>query len=65
VKAFVALRPGASASEAELIAHCARSLARFKVPASVEFRPELPKSIVGKVIRRALKESMPPVESRA
>jgi long-chain acyl-CoA synthetase len=65
VKAFVALRPGASASEAELIAHCARSLARFKVPASVEFRPELPKSIVGKVIRRALKESVPPVESRA
>ena len=57
VKAFVALRPGAAASEAELIAHCARSLARFKVPAKVEFRPELPKTLIGKVLRRALVES--------
>ena len=57
VKAFVALRPGAAASEAELIAHCARSLARFKVPAIVEFRRELPKTLIGKVLRRALAES--------
>lgn len=58
VKAFVALRPGAAASEAELIAHCARSLARFKVPATVEFLPELPKTLVGKVLRRALAGSV-------
>jgi long-chain acyl-CoA synthetase len=57
VKAFVALRPGAAASQAELIAHCARSLARFKVPAIVEFRSELPKTLIGKVLRRALVDS--------
>jgi long-chain acyl-CoA synthetase len=57
VKAFVALRPGAAASEAELVAHCARSLARFKVPAIVEFRSELPKTLIGKVLRRALAAS--------
>jgi long-chain acyl-CoA synthetase len=54
VKAFVVLRPGASATAEELRAHCASSLARFKIPAEVEFRAELPKSAVGKVLRRAL-----------
>jgi long-chain acyl-CoA synthetase len=54
VKAFVVLRPGASATAEELIAHCAKSLARFKVPVAVEFRDELPKTIVGKVLRRTL-----------
>jgi long-chain acyl-CoA synthetase len=63
VKAFVALRPGAAASEAELIAHCARSLARFKVPAIVEFRQELPKTLIGKVLRRALAEPAASAES--
>ncbi len=60
VKAFVALRPGASATADELIAHCARSLARYKVPAAVEFRPELPKTLVGKVLRRALAQRSEP-----
>ncbi|HYK98582.1 MAG TPA: long-chain fatty acid--CoA ligase [Candidatus Acidoferrales bacterium] len=54
VKAFIVLRPGASASADELRAHCASSLARFKIPAEIEFRAELPKSAVGKVLRRAL-----------
>ena len=54
VKACVVLRPGTSATAEELIAHCARSLARFKVPVAIEFRDELPKTIVGKVLRRAL-----------
>jgi long-chain acyl-CoA synthetase len=54
VKAFVVLRPGAAATAQELIAHCATSLARFKVPVAIEFRDELPKSMVGKVLRRAL-----------
>ena len=54
VKAFVVLRPGASATGEELRAHCASSLARFKIPAVIEFRTDLPKSTVGKVLRSAL-----------
>ena len=54
VKAFVVLRPGASARTEELRTHCASSLARFKIPAEIEFRSDLPKSMVGKVLRRAL-----------
>jgi long-chain acyl-CoA synthetase len=54
VKAFVVLRPGASATPDELRTHCGASLARFKIPAEIEFRAELPKSMVGKVLRRAL-----------
>jgi len=54
VKAFVVLRPGASARAEELRTHCAASLARFKIPAEIEFRSDLPKSMVGKVLRRAL-----------
>jgi long-chain acyl-CoA synthetase len=54
VKAFVVLRPGLSATADELRAHCASSLARFKIPAEIEFRSDLPKSMVGKVLRRAL-----------
>jgi len=54
VKAFVVLRPGASATTEELRTHCAASLARFKIPAEIEFRSDLPKSMVGKVLRRAL-----------
>ena len=54
VKAFIVLRPGASARTEELRTHCASSLARFKIPAEIEFRSDLPKSMVGKVLRRAL-----------
>src|SRR5439155_588729 len=54
VKAFVVLRPGASVRTEELRTHCASSLARFKIPADIEFRSDLPKSMVGKVLRRAL-----------
>ena len=54
VKAFVVLRAGAAATADELRRHCAASLARFKVPAEIEFRSDLPKSAVGKVLRRAL-----------
>ena len=53
VKAFVVLRPGVSATADELRTHCALSLARFKIPAEIEFRSDLPKSMVGKVLRRA------------
>ncbi|MEK7860826.1 MAG: long-chain fatty acid--CoA ligase, partial [Chloroflexota bacterium] len=56
VKAFVVLRPGATATADEIIAHCRRSLAPFKVPVAVECRAELPKSLIGKVLRRQLAE---------
>lgn len=59
VKAFVALRPGMSATPEELIAHCARSLARYKVPVTIEIWPELPKTLIGKVLRRKLAEGRP------
>ncbi len=54
VKAWVVLRPGASASEEEIRAHCREHLAPYKVPAQVAFRDELPKSAIGKVLRRLL-----------
>lgn len=54
VKAFVVLKEGASATEEEIIAFCREHLARYKVPSAVEFRSTLPKSTVGKVLRREL-----------
>jgi long-chain acyl-CoA synthetase len=54
VKAFVVLEEGATAEADELITYCSERLARFKVPRSVEFRDELPKTFVGKVLRREL-----------
>jgi long-chain acyl-CoA synthetase len=56
VKAWVVLREGLSVSEAELRAFSRESLAPYKVPATIEFRTELPKTMVGKVLRRKLKE---------
>ena len=53
-KAYVALKPGASATPDELIAFCRERLAPFKVPRSVELRPSLPRSAVGKILRREL-----------
>lgn len=54
VKAFVVLEEGAAVTEEELIAFCADKLARFKLPRTIEFRDELPKTFVGKVLRREL-----------
>jgi long-chain acyl-CoA synthetase len=48
--------PGAHASVDDLIAHCARSLARFKCPTTVEFVDELPHSATGKVSKGPLRE---------
>jgi long-chain acyl-CoA synthetase len=58
VWAWVVLRSGQSAAEADLRTYCRGKLAPFKVPARIEFRSELPKTMVGKVLRRALKESV-------
>ncbi|MCG3127778.1 MAG: Long-chain-fatty-acid--CoA ligase [Phycisphaerae bacterium] len=52
--AFVALRDGASPSEAELMTHCRQYLESYKLPARIHFRTSLPKSPVGKILRRAL-----------
>ena len=56
VKAWIVLRAGQAASEQDLRAYCREKLAPYKVPAQIEFRRELPKTMVGKVLRRALKE---------
>ncbi len=54
IKAFVVLREGMAAGEEELRAFCRQHLAPYKVPTLVEFRKSLPKSAVGKVLRREL-----------
>ena len=56
VKAFVVFRSGLSATEAELKTFCRDRLAPYKVPSEFEVVAELPKSQVGKVLRRALKQ---------
>jgi long-chain acyl-CoA synthetase len=54
IKAFVVLKEGEEATAAEILEHCRCHLAQFKVPKQVEFRKELPKTLVGKVLRRVL-----------
>ena len=56
IKAFVVLKDGERATPAELLGHCRERLAKFKVPKQIEFRQELPKTLVGKVLRRVLLE---------
>src|SRR2546426_1150938 len=56
VKAFVVLKPGRTATEADLIAFCKERLAPVKVPKAVEVATALPMSLVGKVLRRQLRE---------
>jgi long-chain acyl-CoA synthetase len=53
-KIYCVLKVGEAATEDEIIAYCRDNLAPYKVPKFVEFRSELPKSAVGKVLRRAL-----------
>jgi len=55
-KAAVVLRPGLSVTEEELVAFCNQRLARYKVPTLWEFRQSLPKSTIGKTLRRVLLE---------
>jgi long-chain acyl-CoA synthetase len=54
-RAYVVLRPGAAATEAEIIEHCRAHLGAYKRPRSVRFVPDLPKTSTGKVMRRELK----------
>ncbi|MBI4963185.1 MAG: long-chain fatty acid--CoA ligase [Desulfomonile tiedjei] len=55
MKAYVVLKPGETASGDEIIAFCKEKLATYKVPKLVEFRDALPKSAVGKVLRKILR----------
>jgi long-chain acyl-CoA synthetase len=55
VRAFVISEKGVELDPASLLAHCAQNLARYKVPASIEIRSELPKTAVGKIDKVALK----------
>jgi long-chain acyl-CoA synthetase len=61
-KAWVVLNPGATLTEAELKSWCRERLAQYKIPAKFEFVNELPKTQVGKVLRRALREKEPVAE---
>jgi long-chain acyl-CoA synthetase len=62
VKAWVVLKPGEVLTEDDIKSWCRERLAKYKVPTQVEFRSELPKTTVGKILRRELvrehKESM-------
>ncbi len=58
VKACVVLREGQTATAEEIIAFCRERLVAYKVPAEVEFRSSLPKSMIGKVLRRELRDQV-------
>ena len=59
VKAFVVLKPGVAPTEAvrqDLMAYCRKRIAKYAMPYEIEFREELPKTLVGKVAYRVLEE---------
>ncbi|MBI4362718.1 MAG: long-chain fatty acid--CoA ligase [Euryarchaeota archaeon] len=59
-KAFIVLKPGETATPEEFIAYCKTKLAVYKVPKLIEFRKELPKTAIGKVLRKDLREEKAP-----
>ena len=69
VKAYIVLKEGMSVTEKELNDFCRKNLAAFKVPRFYEFRDELPKTAVGKILRRTLvdeeKQKLASVENQA
>lgn len=56
VRAYVVLKDGQHATAEEIIAYCKKELAVYKVPKQVTFRAELPKSLIGKILRRVLRD---------
>lgn len=56
VKAWIVLKPGETATPEEIREWCQDKLAKYKIPTHIEFRTELPKTMVGKVLRRVLVE---------
>jgi long-chain acyl-CoA synthetase len=59
VKVFIVKRDAADLFAEDIIAHCRRELTNYKVPKFIEFRGDLPKNPIGKVLRRDLRPSMP------
>ena len=55
-KALIVLKPGQRATAEEIVVHCRRHLAGFKLPSSVEFRESLPKTGTGKIMKHELRE---------
>ena len=56
VIAYVILKEGCSATQEEIIKYCRDNLAKYKIPKKIIFKDELPKTLVGKVLRRVLRE---------
>jgi long-chain acyl-CoA synthetase len=56
IQAFVVARPGCALERAELLAHCARNLAKYKVPAAIAIVPSIPKTTVGKIDKQELRK---------
>jgi long-chain acyl-CoA synthetase len=64
VKLFV-VKKDPDLTREELLAFCAKHLTHYKIPRQVEFRTELPKTNVGKILRRALRDHVPDVQTEA
>jgi long-chain acyl-CoA synthetase len=60
VKAVIVLKPGAQATEKEIIEFCGKNLAGFKKPKSVDFWKELPKSPQGKILKKDIRKQYGP-----
>jgi long-chain acyl-CoA synthetase len=56
IKAYIVLKEGVTATADEIIEFCKAELSKFKVPKEIEFRDQLPKTLVGKVLRRVLRD---------
>jgi len=55
-KAFVVVKPGEQLTKEEIIAYCKEKLAPYKVPKDIEFIDTLPKSAIGKILRKEVRE---------
>ena len=56
IKIFIVMKEGETADQEEIIKYCAGKLAKYKLPAEVEFRDELPKTNVGKILKKDLRQ---------
>jgi len=56
VKAYIVLKEGTTATAEDITAYCRKNLAAYKIPRIIEFRDDLPKSMMGKVLRKTLRE---------
>ena len=63
--AFIVLRPGLTVEPDELIEHCQKVLAKFKVPRAIFIEANLPKTPIGKIAKPVLRERIPAVTPRA